>query len=310
MFVHFMRMYERLCGVRVVTFCVMANHFHLLVEVPRKPEVLPTEAELMKIIARALGKVRAHLVAEEIKQFRQAGAHDAAQTVVDGWLGRMWDVSQFMKTLKQRFTQWFNKEHARKGTLWEERFRSVLVEGTGNPIAMIAAYIDLNPVRAGIVDDPKDYRWCGYAEAVAGIKMAADGIALAVEAQRGKKVAQREATTEYRKLLFIWGVTASTTKEGVPLKRGLDRKKAEKELARGGRLPHHELLRCRVRYFTDGAVIGGRAFVEGVFSAMKNRFGANRKSGARRMRGVDAAADMFSLRDLKRNVFGVGLREQ
>ena len=56
-----------------------------------------------------------------------------------------------MKLLKQRFTQWFNRQRGRKGTLWEERFKSVLVEGTGEVLATMAAYIDLNPVRAGIV---------------------------------------------------------------------------------------------------------------------------------------------------------------
>ena len=40
----------------------------------------------------------------------------------------------------------------------------------------MAAYIDLNPVRAGMVDDPKDYRWCSYAEAVAGKKRSREGL--------------------------------------------------------------------------------------------------------------------------------------
>lgn len=60
-----------------------------------------------------------------------------------------------------RFTQWFNRTHARKGTLWEERFESVLVEGAGTALMTMAAYIEPNPVRAGLVSDPKDFRWCG-----------------------------------------------------------------------------------------------------------------------------------------------------
>ncbi len=42
----------------------------------------------------------------------------------------------------------------------------------GEALRTIAAYIDLNPVRAGLVNDPKDYRWCGYAEALGGSKRA------------------------------------------------------------------------------------------------------------------------------------------
>jgi hypothetical protein len=50
----------------------------------------------------------------------------------------MWDVSQFMKMVKQRFTHWHNKRQGRRGTLWEERFRSVLVEGAGRTLVTMA----------------------------------------------------------------------------------------------------------------------------------------------------------------------------
>ena len=52
----------------------------------------------------------------------------------------------------------------------------MLVEGSDNPLQTMATYIDLNPVRAGLVDDPKDYRFCGYAEAVAGEVQARKGL--------------------------------------------------------------------------------------------------------------------------------------
>jgi hypothetical protein len=59
-----------------------------------------------------------------------------------------------------------------------DRFKSVLVEGEGNPLQTMAAYIDLNSVRSGLVEDPKDYRWCGNAEAVAGSKSARLGLSV------------------------------------------------------------------------------------------------------------------------------------
>ncbi len=48
----------------------------------------------------------------------------------------------------------------------------------------MAAYIDLNPVRADIVSDPKDYRWCGYGAAVAGVKAERTGLGIVAAAAR------------------------------------------------------------------------------------------------------------------------------
>ena len=73
---------------------------------------------------------------------------DGAEAIRRKLLARMSDVSEFMKTVKQRFSVWFNRNHRCYGTLWSNRFKFVLVEGSGNPLQIMAAYIDLNPVRA------------------------------------------------------------------------------------------------------------------------------------------------------------------
>jgi len=70
-----------------------------------------------------------------------------------------------MQGLKRRFSQWFNKKHIRKGTLWESRFKSLLVED-GYAARVISAYIDLNPIRAGMRSRPEDYRWSSYGMAM------------------------------------------------------------------------------------------------------------------------------------------------
>ena len=113
-------------------------------------------------------------------------------------LARMHDVSEFMKTLKQRFTIWFNHTHDRYGTLWAERFKSTVVEGREAALRVTAAYIDLNPVRAGIVEDPKDYRWSGYGDAVGGSTEAREGIVEAVRGTYDGSLNWRKASREYR----------------------------------------------------------------------------------------------------------------
>ena len=80
----------------------------------------------------------------------------------------MGDLSTYMKELKQWISRVYNKEHNRKGTLWEERFWSCLLEDSAETLTSVASYIDRNAIRAGIVERAEDYRWCGYAEAHAG----------------------------------------------------------------------------------------------------------------------------------------------
>lgn len=69
--------------------------------------------------------------------------------------------SSLMKALGQRFAQYINRRYGRTGTLWEGRFRSCLVEG--EPYLLTCQrYIELNPVRAGMVTRPDDYQWSSY----------------------------------------------------------------------------------------------------------------------------------------------------
>jgi putative transposase len=69
--------------------------------------------------------------------------------------------SQLMKHLGQRYVQYFNRMHGRSGTLWEGRFRSSIVEEQAY-LLRCYRYIELNPVRAGMVAHPRDYVWSSY----------------------------------------------------------------------------------------------------------------------------------------------------
>ena len=71
-------------------------------------------------------------------------------------------VSPLMKHLGQRYVQYVNRTYRRSGTLWEGRFRSCLTQAEDYVLACYR-YIELNPVRAGMVRHPRDYRWSSYA---------------------------------------------------------------------------------------------------------------------------------------------------
>ena len=147
------------CGVEILTYCIMSNHFHLLVRIPKYREV--SDEQLLKRFSELHGErhVRISMLAAALKEDGPYGKAWRGRL-----LARMGDVSIFMKELKQRFSIWDNRSHGRFGTSWAERFRSVLIEGRPLALQTVAAYIDLNPVRANLCQDPKDYRFCGYAE--------------------------------------------------------------------------------------------------------------------------------------------------
>jgi len=214
----------------------------------------------------------------------------------------MCSLERFMKELKERFSRWFNKRHGRRGTLWQERYKSVLVQD-GEAAVTMAAYIDLNPLRAGLVEDPKDYRWCGYAEAVGGSKRARVGICRALGISRDRW--RVDGAEIYRRILLTEGMEATEEpgrkKEGEGdtgrRRRGFKREEALAQLEGGGKLSRGELLRCRVRSFGEGMVLGSREFVEEVFQEKRAWFGAKRKKGAQGL--PISEGGLYALRNLK-----------
>ncbi len=303
-FLQLVRFYERFCKVRVVAYCLMSNHFHLLVEVPKRPEQLPSESWLIEHVRRCYGSTTAFALKVNLTETRKQAGEEAAQKLLVGWFARMWDVSAFMKILKQRFTKWFNKNSKRSGTLWEDRFRSMVVE-SGEALGTMAAYINLNPVRAGMVKDPADYRWSSYGAAMGGNKAARTGLQSVVdtilnggpmdattETQHApmNPMQQRGASwlEQYRVWMFGSAEEIKDSRSGRVLRKGLTPEKVQAVLKHGGKVKRWEMLRCRLRYMTGGGALGTKAFIEDIFQAERWRFSDKRQQGARSMRGGDS----------------------
>jgi hypothetical protein len=68
------------------------------------------------------------------------------------------NLSEFIREIKVAFARYYNRRHNRRGYFWGDRFKSVIVD-KGETLVNCLAYIDLNPLRAGLVDRPEDYRW-------------------------------------------------------------------------------------------------------------------------------------------------------
>jgi REP element-mobilizing transposase RayT len=338
-----MRMYEKFSGCRVTSYCLMDNHFHLLLEVPPMPKnglsdaglsnTGLTDAELLQRLSALYNEAFVATVAKELADARKLvkdGLADESIVVAqihERFTYRMHDLGEFMKGLLQRYTQWHNRIHERSGRLWEDRFKSVIVED-GVAARTMAAYIDLNPVRAGLVKDPAEYRWSSYGEAIGGGakgngKTARAGLVRAWGAHKGMladaALWSGEISRSYRKMLMAHAVEKTsesigpdgslvrkTTRKGIPKEphKQLTPEEQSAKEQRDGEIPFARMLQHRIRYFTDGAVIGTRIFVDEAFVNSRSRFGPKRNSGARKMRGNATAAGtiLWSMRDLRKGI--------
>ncbi len=276
------------CGVEVLTYCILSNHFHLLLRIP-SPSHLPDSLLLQR--AEAFYGKNGILPTLARNDLHRSGA--ISSNIRNTLSSRMGDLSAFMKELKQRFSRRFNRHSGRFGTLWSERFSSTLVEDSASALQTVASYIDLNPVRAGLVSDPKDYRFCGYSRALAGHTMLRQGLMSFLSSR-----SWNAAAAEYRMNLFT---TAGVS--GHSDKHALSREAIRAELDRGGHLSLPEILRLRIRHLSAGVAIGSRDFVNQVFLQNRSHFGPKRADGARPIRGVPLT-HLKTLRDLRVNAVG------
>jgi hypothetical protein len=336
-------MCEKFTGCRVLSYCLMSNHFHILLEVPPMPEegisdrelferlgVFYSEAQVAEVAKEledaAAVRVRVEFElppvdemgipltqAQEMAKAKREAVH-RREEIRGRYTRRMHDLSEFMKSLLERFTKWFNRAHSRSGTLWEDRFKSVIVE-SGIASRTMAAYIDLNPVRAGMVEDPAEYRWSSYGEAVGGGKKgngkkSREGLVRAYFCDQSVGFDSErwpEVSRLYRRLMGL-ALERKSGKAEVNSRRrsqtaatALEATEAKDNDTMSPDLKLAAMLSCRVRYFTDGAVIGSQAFVNEAFAAARERFTEHRKDGARRMKGSGKAAAgvLWCMRDLR-----------
>jgi len=186
------------------------------------------------------------------------------------------------------------------GHLWQQRYQRVLVEPDSQALSAMACYIEMNPVRASLVKDPNDDRWCGYGQALANVSQAQAGIVHLYKAD-GKMVEGsgpngavewNDVAERYRMLIFETGVRkndgfGNTTREGFSSAEIRD------VLSKGGALSFGQLMHCRVAYFSTSVAFGSREFVEGLEPLFRETFGLKHKREASSLAQPKSAFHVF-----------------
>ena len=170
----------------------------------------------------------------------------------------MHDLSQFCKTFKETYTQDYNRRHDNTGTIWEGRFKSILLEGSWKTLMTVAGYIHLNPVRAEMVAQPEQATNAGYGAACQGDTRAMTGLVSLAKKVYGAK----ETTWAQSRAVFAEMLTRDDRPVAVS---GLRFSASAAHGATGD--PEslsslRELLRRRVAGFLHGGALGEERFLK------------------------------------------------
>ncbi|AEH45256.1 hypothetical protein Thein_1390 [Thermodesulfatator indicus DSM 15286] len=222
--------------VEVYGFAIMGNHFHLLCRM--LPENQFSDEEVARRIKLYYQEKRKVFIYEDM---------------IKKWRARLSSLSRYVQDIKQRFSRWYNKRVDRKGYFWADRFKSVIIE-TGEALLNCLAYIELNPVRAGIVEKPEDYRWCslGYRARLGTGETSFLSLNIGLPSYANKS--ERERFKLYRE--FVYG------------KSGLSEPKTFTKVKE---------FTYRTRYFSESLIIGSKRFIDEAGRELKRFFARKRE---------------------------------
>ena len=255
---------SRIYFAEVFGYCIMGNHFHLLVRM--HPGSNYSDEEVKERFLEYFGKdTKKILMEDQIPYFRTK-----------------WEnLSEFVKEIKQSFSRFYNRRHHRKGFFWSERFKSVIVDN-GETLINCLAYIDLNPIRAGIVEKPEDYRWSSMAYHVQRDNKD-DFLSLDFGL---KEFGMLNATDRFRRYRFF-----VYQKGGLPVN--------DASQVKGEEISGVDRFLYRTRYFTDSGIIGSKVFVDRVYQQFKDLFSSKHEKRPKTIKGLEG---VYSLKRLSENI--------
>ncbi|AEI14281.1 hypothetical protein Flexsi_0602 [Flexistipes sinusarabici DSM 4947] len=249
------KQFSSLYFVSVIGYCIMDNHFHLLV---KTSSILDVNDDELK---------------QQLSKHNKIDSENISEAELLKYKEKLTDISEYVKSIKMTFSRWYNKRNNRKGYFWGDRFKSVLVEN-GESLLNMLAYIDLNPIRAGICSKPEEYRWCSFSNRLA--KTRDDFLSF-----EGTEIDKIE---DYLSFVYGVGKLERKSEEGAKGKIPDDSR------------PEINLWQHRIRYFSDTLVIGSKGFIEYAYKAFEDKI--TKKERKAHKIPIDLPSDLYSIRRL------------
>ncbi len=210
--------------------------------------------------------------------------------LIPSLLARLSSLSEFVREIKVGFARYYNRNHNRRGYFWGDRFKSVIVD-KGETLINCLAYIDLNPLRAGIVKRPEDYRWNSL-----GYHVQTNNRNSFLSTDFGLKEfnvkSEKERIRRYRRYVYEAGAV-NRSEQG--RSKVVGDRILEKERKRQFELSRNDRFRYRTRYFTDSGVIGSKEFVSKTYVRFKHHFNTKNEKKPKPVKGLSG---VYSLKRL------------
>lgn len=220
-------------------FCLMGNHYHLVLMF--QPFKTLSRKELYKRAKLLYQNPEAVLTSEmHWQRFNQ----------------RIFDLSELMRSLQSEYARWYNKTYRRRGALWGERFKSVLL-GNGETVMDAVLYVELNPVRAGLVEAPEEWKWSSASSRLIGNDEWMIPLDEFVPESDQKKI-----KSTYKYLLYFRGGLEDTTS-----RRAISERILRNEAIRG--FNHPGIFLRRLQFFTNAGFLGSELQVRTLIDRLR-----------------------------------------
>ena len=238
--------------VTIHSLAIMSNHFHILVSEAGEEAQAATAEDL-------LARYRSIFGQDADPPHGRQGSNGETIPDPDGGKERLRkrlrSLSRFVQEVKQAFSHWYNAGHERKGYLWGDRFGNQLVE-KGDAGLVSSAYIDLNPVRAGLAPTPDDFRWSSMGLRARDKDRARTLLNHLPDFEEQASMDEREA--KYRLFVYQQG------KIPVPGKAAIDPRIVAEVEALCGRIGISDLVKYRIRNLREGIALGSQDFIASI----------------------------------------------
>lgn len=232
------RKYTRAYFCRVASFSLMSNHYHLLVRF-----------QAARKLSRKELRERATLL------YPDPGKVLKTDHQWERFNRRLFDLSEMMRNIQGAYTKWYNRKNGRRGSLWDGRFGSTIPLDQ-EAVQETLAYIELNPVRAGLVSRPED-----YVSSSAFLRhIGADDWLMSID----ELFEGADQMQSYRGFLYYRGFEGGS-KEGARIPARILQQEQQRGFNRQG------IYRKRLRYFAEGLVLGSEEKIRDWISDFRRR---------------------------------------